>query len=266
MRIELSGLYVRWFSCPRQEHFQSFLLSLSLSWFFSYTPFALFIQQMSHKIHRVLYELLIARAFHHSSSFLVLQLLLLFSLSLSLDSLSCQHDAFVCLSLLVFSDTILLASRWESFWMGFVAQYVVFLCSCDIRILFYFFFHTFRSLYFSTISMLYIGGLSLMRPCVLRSLHHTVHLYRDFAGFVVVKCTERETHTHADKGEKKGTKHLSIYAIAKNNTFSSFFHILFFFCYVGCARFNDLFRLFRHSVVGWFVFFGVSVMNSLSEW
>lgn len=124
-------------------------------------------------------------------------------------------------------------------WMGSVAQYVVFLCSCDIRILVLFFFfalfsslviHTFLSLYFSSIPMLYIWCLTFMRPCVLRSFtsqYTRIGILQDLLWLSAPNGKESRKKTTT-------AKHLSIYTIAKYIYiyFSLLFHILFFF-YVG---------------------------------
>lgn len=117
--------------------------------------------------------------------------------------------------------------------MGSVAQYVVFLCSCHTRILF---FHT---VFFVGRFLLFLILVSLIdvSVCILHSftsLYTCTGILQDLLWL---------SAPNSKWGEK--SKHLSIYAITKNNTFWEFFFFIFSF-YVGqwlyyYPRFNDLF-------------------------
>lgn len=120
---------------------------------------------MSHKVRCVLYELLIARTFHHSSSFGFTAFAFIFmvggrrfgdSLLVMANSLTLHRVPQSWMA-----PNIFYSFRRRIIWTeDLFAQYVVFLCSCD------YFFHA--HFFYSTIPMLNVGVFYV--SCVLRTL------------------------------------------------------------------------------------------------
>lgn len=206
---------------------------------------------MSHKVRCVLYELLIARTFHHSSSFGFTAFAFIFmvggrrfgdSLLVMANSLTLHRVPQSWMA-----PNIFYSFRRRIIWTeDLFAQYVVFLCSCD------YFFHA--HFFYSTIPMLNVGVFYV--SCVLRTLQQftCIRILLDLLWLSAPK-----------KGSKKYGQHLSIYALAKKNNnnnnmgFFPFFHILFS---KGTARISMV-TLTIYSFFSWAPFFSI-VFFSLS--